>query len=185
MMSSRMELFSFVVGGSLAVALNACPAEMTQAAHRFYAGYLEQTQASRRMPLDAVIKRNQAAFAPSLYRDLLAASMRKPQGGGAYLDFDPFFNHQVKTFSIRSVGCMMVGPDRGMVEMEQVAGLSRDRATSSCLRVEMVNEAGGWRIKDVLSPSEPIEPTSGASNPCRQVSAYERLSNALQLILKK
>lgn len=173
-----------VVGGSFAVALNACPVEMTQAANRFYAGYLERASATRPVPLDVVIQRNQAVFAPSLYRDLLAASMRRPGGGRAYLDFDPFFSHQVKTFSIRSVGCMMVDPDRGLVELSQVSGLSRDRAVTSCLRVELVKQAGGWRINDVLSPSEPVAQDPGASSRCEPDSMDERLSKSLRFILE-
>lgn len=179
-----MELVSMVVGGSFALALNACPVEMTQAANRFYADYLERASATRPVPLNVVIQRHQAGFTPSLYRDLLAASMRKPGDGRAYLDFDPFFSHQVKTFSIRSVGCMMVAPDRGLVEMNQVSGLSRDRASSSCLRVEMLKQAGVWRINDVLTPSEPAAQAAGSSRRCEPDSTDERLSKSLRLILE-
>jgi len=178
-----MALLNVIMGASLAVAANACPTEMTQTAQQFYQRYLQHDLAAQPLPLETVIRKNRAVFAPSLYQDLLAASMRNPGGGRAYLDFDPFFRNQVKTFSVSPAGCRMIAPDRGMVEMTQLSGLSRDRASTSCLRVEMVKQEGTWRIKDVLTPSEPDDQASTAAGRCAPNAAYSRLTPTLRLIL--
>ncbi len=175
-----MGVIDFVLGGSFAVAASTCPAGLTSAANSFYARYLKKHTSP--MPMEVVIKQERGFLDPGLYRDLLAASSRNPADGRAYLDFVPFFGVQVRTFNVRSVGCMMDSPTLGRVEMSLISGISLDRSSSHCLQVEMVKQNGGWQIKDVLLPSE--ERIPGAAAPqCGANFAYGRLSATLRNIL--
>jgi len=173
-----------LAGTTAVIAASACPSEMMSTVNGFYARYLQDESSSPAVSLDTFIKRNRASLDPALYRDLLAASSRKPSDGRAYLDFQPFVGHQVRTYRVNSVGCSMVNRKLGMVELRMVAGLSIDRASVSCRRVEMINQAGRWRIKDVLFPRDEGETSSGRSSPeCGTALRYGRLSESLRQIL--
>lgn len=182
-----MELFVLLLSSSLAVAESACPPVLTSQAEDFLLTYQKHNnnKSPKRLPLTNVLKRNQAVFAPGLYRDLLAAASREPSSGRAYIGSDPFFGHQVSTFSFKALGCRLISPNVGMVEFVQSAGISPDRSSTSCFFVEMAKQNNRWLIRDVLNQSPEDEPK--ASDPpisrCSLNSSYSRLSKGLRWIL--
>lgn len=182
-----MELFALLLSSSLAVAGSTCPAGLTSQAEDFLLTYQKNRndKSPNAATLTNVLKRNQAVFAPGLYRDLLAADSREPSSGRAYIDSDPFFGHQVSTFSFKALGCKMISSNVGMVEFVQSAGISPDRSSTSCFFVEMAKQDNRWLIRDVLNQSPEEEPK--ASDPpisrCSLNSSYSRLTKGLRWIL--
>jgi hypothetical protein len=96
------------------------------------------------------IAEQQRVFTPELYRNLVAAFQKQPQDG-AWLDFDPFSNTQVGSFSV-VVRSVRQSPQNNLtteVDIDIYAGLRRP-GTPVPIKVLVGQQDGQWQIKNLV-----------------------------------
>lgn len=179
---------SWLISSTAVAALATCPAQLPDRVSAVYALHLQGANATPPAKIQETLKLAKQDLRPSLYRDLLASTTLKP--GHPYLDVDPFFLNQVRTYSFQLAGCAMVTQHLGVVQVEAVSGLSRDRASRQCLLVEVASEQGRWRIQDILSASDEEVDAPSQKQACALLARYSdqtlgRLTKSLKLILSK
>jgi hypothetical protein len=183
-----MTLHWLVSSAAAAAAVASCPAPLPDRVNDVYTHHLRGVNASPPVKIQETLRWAKQELSPSLYRDLLAATSLRP--GRPYLDFDPFFLNQVRTYSFRLAGCSMVTQHLGVVQVEATSGLSRDRSSRQCLLVEVVSSQGRWRIQDILSTDDEDLAAPGQNQACALLSrdsdrSLSRLTKSLKLILSE
>jgi len=122
-----------------------CPPAATQQLDGFYRWVF--TTADVRGQFASQKKR----FTPELAEQLTAAFALQPSDG-RFVDFDPFSNTQVNSYSHRIAGCWQEPGDLLRMRVLVLAGLGRSRASEQTLDYWLSREGSSWRIADIHYP---------------------------------
>ena len=73
---------------------------------------------------------------------------------GRFVDFDPFSNTQVRSYSHRIACCWQEPGDLLVMRVLVQAGLNRDRASEQTLDYVLSRDGSSWHIADIRYPGE-------------------------------
>jgi hypothetical protein len=127
----------------------ACPAAARQQLEGFYRWFLNSGDRYR----DSFASQRER-FTPRLSGDLQTAFALQP-ATGRFLDFDPFSNSQVPSYSFRIAGCRRDGSGPLLLRVEVLTGLRPIGASYQPLDYVLTPSGQTWRIADILYPGEP------------------------------
>lgn len=124
-----------------------CPQAATQQLDGFYSWFLTSPD------MRAQFTSQKQRFTPELEELLLAAFALQPSDG-RFVDFDPFSNTQVRSYSHRIACCWQEPGDLLVMRVLVQAGLSRDRANEQTLDYVLSRDGSSWHIADIRYPGE-------------------------------
>uniref|UniRef100_B8HJZ2 DUF3828 domain-containing protein n=1 Tax=Cyanothece sp. (strain PCC 7425 / ATCC 29141) TaxID=395961 RepID=B8HJZ2_CYAP4 len=87
-------------------------------------------------------------FEPVLYQQLIQAFQKQPQDGQRWLDFDPFSDTQVRTYSSK-VRSVKLKEDKAIIDIDVYAGL-RQPGSPVPIQVLLQRQNDKWQITNFV-----------------------------------
>jgi len=122
-----------------------CPPAATQPLDGFYRWAFTTADVRGKFPSQ------KKRFTPELAEQLTAAFALQPSDG-RFVDFDPFSNTQVNSYSHQIAGCWQEPGGLLRMRVLVLAGLGRSRASEQTLDYRLSREGSSWRIADIHYP---------------------------------